>query len=237
MLISNRQRKAGVETLLTKLISMEQIVVREAGDDDARFAHQIAEEMYKSAIARGSGISKRSPESLVQKMKEGKAVIAVTENKEWVGFSYIEVWASGEFVSNSGLIVSPGYRGEGTARRIKEKIFALSREKYPGAKIFSITTGLAIIRMNASLGFDTVTFNELPKERAFWQGCKSCVNYDILQRKGYKNCLCTAMLFEPLSQPRTAKSDRTDPVNPVLMDVEPENCQGAAVYPDTSNAT
>lgn len=97
-------------------------------------------------------------------MKEGKAVIALTEDNEWVGFSYIEVWASGEFVSNSGLIVSLEYRGEGVARQIKEKIFELSRKKYPESKIFSITTGLALIRINAALGFDTVTFNELPKE-------------------------------------------------------------------------
>lgn len=176
---------------------MKKIIVREASEEDGPYAELIATEMHSSAIARGSGISKRSPGSLVQKMRDGKAVIALTEDKEWVGFSYIETWAKGEFVSNSGLIVSPGFRGGGVAKKIKEKIFELSRRKYPDAKIFSITTGLAIIKMNAALGFETVTFNELPQDETFWQGCSSCVNYEILQRKKCKNCLCTAMLYEP----------------------------------------
>jgi len=182
---------------------MKNIIVREAAEEDGPFAQLIADQMYASAIARGSGISKRSPASLIRKMKEGKAIIALTEENEWVGFSYIEVWANGEFVSNSGLIVSPAYRGEGVARKIKNAIFDLSRKRYPAAKVFSITTGLAIIKMNAGLGFDTVTFNELPHDKEFWAGCQSCVNYDILQRKGCKNCLCTAMLFVPAFEKTT----------------------------------
>ncbi len=178
---------------------MKNIIVREAAEPDGAFAKTISDEMEASAIARGSGISKRSPESIHRKMIEGKAIIAVTEDNEWVGFSYIEVWAKGEFVSNSGLIVSPVYRGEGVARRIKEKTFELARKKYPQSKIFSITTGLAIIKMNASLGFDTVTFNEITQEDGFWKGCSSCINYAILKRKKHTNCLCTAMLFTPKS--------------------------------------
>lgn len=130
-------------------------------------------------------------------MKEGKAVIAITKEGQWAGFSYMEVWASGEFVSQSGLIVAPQYRHLHVAKHIKEKVFELSRGKYPGAKIFSITTGLAIMKMNAELGFAPVTFNELPGEQTFWEGCKSCVHYDILQAQRCKNCLCTAMLFIP----------------------------------------
>lgn len=130
-------------------------------------------------------------------MTEGKAVLAVTKNGDWVGFSYIEIWANGEFVSHSGLIVASAFRQLGIAKLIKNQIFILSRKKYPGAKLFSISTGLAIMKMNAQLGFETVTFNELPDEPKFWQGCRSCVNYSILQSKSRKNCLCTAMLYTP----------------------------------------
>jgi hypothetical protein len=177
---------------------VEDIIVRRAVEEDGRFAKIIVAEMEASAIIRGSGIAKRSPGSIIQKIKEGKAVIAVTNNNTWAGFSYIEIWANGEFVSNSGLIVAPAYRGFGVARAIKEKIFTLSREMYPQSKIFSITTGLAIMKMNASLGFETVTFNEITHEKKFWQGCKSCVNYNILEGKHYKNCLCTSMLYTPV---------------------------------------
>lgn len=176
---------------------MKAIIVREASEEDGRFAKQITDEMAASAIIRGSGISKRSPASIIKKMQEGKAVIAVTSDNIWVGFSYVEVWGNGEFVSNSGLIVAPEYRGKGVAKLIKEKIFKLSKTLYPLSSIFSITTGLAIMKMNANLGFNTVTFNEIPQQKEFWQGCKSCVNYNILEQKHYKNCLCTAMLYTP----------------------------------------
>ena len=176
---------------------MKNIIVREAAEPDGAFAETISYEMQASAIARGSGISKRSPESIHRKMIEGKAIIAITEDNQWVGYSYIEVWANGEFVSNSGLIVAPAFRGGGIAKRIKEKTFELALKLYPQSKIFSITTGLAIMRMNATLGFETVTFNEITQEDDFWKGCSSCVNYDILKNKKHKNCLCTAMLFTP----------------------------------------
>ncbi|HEY4832045.1 MAG TPA: hypothetical protein VIH61_05735, partial [Waddliaceae bacterium] len=158
------------------------IIIRIAGQQDEQYAQQIAEETERSAIQRGSGISKRSPESIIQKMRGGKAVVAITKDGQWAGFSYIEIWSKGEFVSNSGLIVAPCYRSLGVAKGIKEKIFLLSRLKYPNAKIFSITTGVAIMKMNAGLGFEPVTFNEITKEPRFWEGCKSCINYDILRR-------------------------------------------------------
>ena len=176
---------------------MKNIIVREAEEPDGAFAPIISQEMEASAIARGSGISKRSSASIREKIAERKAIIAITSDNEWVGFSYIEVWAGGEFVSNSGLIVAPEYRGVGVARQIKEKTFELARKLYPMAKLFSITTGLAIMKMNVQLGFDPVTFNEITQEEKFWEGCRSCVNYNILKSKKNKNCLCTAMLFEP----------------------------------------
>ena len=175
----------------------DSIVVRIATAQDACYAEQISLETERSALKRGSGISKRSPESIIQKMRDGKAVIAITKEGQWAGFSYIETWSNEEFVSNSGLIVAPQYRALGVANAIKHRIFQLCRTKYPGAKIFSITTGLAIMKMNARLGFETVTFNEITHEPKFWRGCESCVNYDILKGKQCKNCLCTAMLYTP----------------------------------------
>jgi hypothetical protein len=163
---------------------------------DKDYAVQITAEMDASAQARGTGIAKRSPEYLEQKMEEGKAVIALTKSGDWVGFCYIETW-EGEYVANSGLIVSPEYRKSGVAKAIKQQAFQLSKEKYPEAKIFGLTTGLAVMKINSDLGYEPVTYSELTQDEKFWAGCKSCVNFDILMSKERKNCLCTAMLYDP----------------------------------------
>lgn len=176
---------------------MEDIIVRVATEDDEQFAKIITDEMEASAKVRGTGIAKRSPAAIIEKIREGKAVIAVTNCNTWVGFSYIEIWANGEFVSNSGLIVNPLFRERGVASAIKQRIFKLSKKKYPTAKIFSITTGLAIMKMNSRLGFEPVTYNEITHEDKFWNACKSCPNYQILEGKSFKNCMCTAMLYTP----------------------------------------
>jgi len=173
------------------------IFVRVATLNDIRYAEEICRETEASAIARGTGIAKRSPESVAQKMRDGKAVIAVTASGEWVGFAYIQPWENGKYISNSGLIVSPPFRNSGVAKAIKEKIFKMSRRMYPEARIFSITSGAAIMKMNTQLGFEPVTFNDITHDELFWEGCKGCVNYDILEGKKKCNCLCTAMLFDP----------------------------------------
>lgn len=173
------------------------IIIRIAGSDDAHYAETITTEMAESAQARGTGIAKRSPEYVAKKMEEGKAVIAVTNDGTWVGFCYIETWSHGEYVANSGLIVSPPFRKTGVAKGIKKKIFQLSRQKYPEAKLFGLTTGLAVMKINSDLGYEPVTYSELTQDEEFWAGCKSCVNYDILMSKGRKNCFCTAMLYDP----------------------------------------
>jgi len=175
----------------------DRIIVRTVEPGDVTYANEIINEIESSAIVRGSGISKRSAKSIIEKIDAGKAVIALTKTGEWVGFSYFEAWDNGEFVSNSGLIVSPQYRNQGVASRIKQQIFQLSRQKYPGAKVFSITSGLAIMKMNTHLGFEPVTYSEIVKDETFWEGCKSCVNYNVLTSKNRCNCLCTAMLFDP----------------------------------------
>lgn len=177
------------------------IIVRPATSDDKHYAETITTEMEESAKARGTGIAKRSPEYIQTKMDEGKAVIAVTTDGTWVGFCYIEAWQHEKYVANSGLIVSPNFRGTGVAKEIKKKVFELSRKKYPDAKIFGLTTGLAVMKINSSLGYKPVTYSELTTDEEFWKGCRSCVNFDILTLKERKNCFCTAMLYDPAEEP------------------------------------
>ena len=168
-----------------------------ANESHAGFSQIICDEMSSSAMARGTGIAKRSPEYIETKIREGKAVIALTKAGEWAGFCYIETWSHGQYVANSGLIVAPQFRKHGLAKAIKKKIFELSRKQYPDAKLFGLTTGLAVMKINSELGYEPVTYSELTQDEAFWAGCKSCVNYDILMAKERKNCFCTAMLYDP----------------------------------------
>lgn len=174
-----------------------ELVIRVATSQDSKYADIITTEMEQSAKARGTGIAKRSPEYIANKMEEGKAVIALTQSGEWVGFCYIETWSHGAFVANSGLIVSPAYRKSGVAKKIKENIFQLSRQLFPDSKIFGLTTGLAVMKINSDLGYEPVTYSELTQDEEYWAGCKSCVNFDILMSKERKNCMCTAMLYDP----------------------------------------
>ncbi len=175
----------------------QEIIIRVAHSGDTHYAETITNEMEESAKARGTGIAKRSPEYVANKMNEGKAVIALTKDGTWVGFCYIETWSHGAFVANSGLIVSPAFRKSGVAKQIKERIFKLSRQLFPEAKIFGLTTGLAVMKINSDLGYEPVTYSELTQDEEFWSGCRSCVNFDILMSKERKNCMCTAMLYDP----------------------------------------
>jgi len=94
-------------------------------------------------------------------------------------------------------VLPPAFRKSGVAKNIKKRIFDLSREKYPESKIFGLTTGLAVMKINFEMGYEPVTYSELTQDEAFWAGCKSCVNYDILMSKDRQNCMCTAMLYDP----------------------------------------
>lgn len=179
-------------------MEIKDIIVRLATSDDTHYAETITHEMEESAKARGTGIARRSPEYIIKKMEEGKAVIAVTRDGAWVGFCYIEAWQHEKYVANSGLIVAPAFRKTGVATEIKHRIFDLSRKKYPDAKIFGLTTGLAVMKINSDLGYEPVTYSELTTDEEFWKGCRSCINYDILMSKERKNCMCTAMLFDPV---------------------------------------
>ncbi len=163
------------------------------------YAKIICETIAKSANVRGTGIAKRTPDYIIKKMEDGNAVIAL-DGDSFVGFCYIEAWGHGKFVANSGLIVHPNYRGKGWAKKIKQVVFDHSKAKFPKAKIFSITTGLAVMKMNSNLGYKPVTFSELTDDASFWKGCQTCKNYDVLQRTNQQMCLCTGMLFDPTSK-------------------------------------
>ena len=173
-----------------------EIVVQVASENHLPYVETILETIAAAAKVRGTGIARRTPEYITSKMREGKAIIALHE-EEFAGFCYIETWGNKQFVANSGLIVVEKFRGHGLAKKIKERAFRLSRERYPNAKIFGLTTGLAVMKINSELGYKPVTFSELTDDEAFWKGCESCVNYDILQRTGRKHCLCTGMLYNP----------------------------------------
>lgn len=179
-------------------MTVDEFELSVAGEQHLHLAETICDEYESSAKARGTGIAKRTPEYVQKKIMEGKAVIAMEKaTGTWAGFCYIETWSHGEYVANSGLIVAPQFRKAGLAKAIKRRIFELSRKKYPKAKIFGLTTGLAVMKINSDLGYEPVTYSELTQDEEFWAGCKSCVNYDILMGKGRTNCICTAMLYDP----------------------------------------
>jgi GNAT superfamily N-acetyltransferase len=185
--------------------------IRLATPADKHYAEAIITEMEESAKARGTGIAKRTIGYIEQKMEEGKAVIATTMEGTWVGFCYIEAWEHEKYVANSGLIVAPAFRKTGVATEIKRKTFALSRERYPHAKIFGLTTGLAVMKINSDLGYEPVTYAELTTDEEFWKGCRSCVNYEILMSKERKNCMCTAMMVDP-ADALIKQKEKTDTV-------------------------
>ena len=168
-----------------------------ADESHAVYADEICDEVFISARERGTGIARRTPEDVSEKMKAGKAVIAVAEDGSFAGFSYIETWGGKKYVANSGLIVAHAFRGLGVAKRIKERIFKLSRERFPDAKIFSVTAGAAGMEMNYELGFRPVPFAFLTDDPEFWKGCQGCRNFQILQNNDFKMCLCTGLLYDP----------------------------------------
>jgi len=176
---------------------MQHINVRVATADDAAYAQSICDEIYISSQERKTGIARRTPEYIIEKMEAGKAVIALDDNGDFAGFSYIESWGGKHFVANSGLIVAHKFRGMGVAKMIKEQTFILSRKLFPQAKIFSITTGGAVMRMNYEFGFRPVPFAELTDDPEFWKGCQGCRNYHILRANKFERCLCTGLLYDP----------------------------------------
>lgn len=165
-----------------------------AGDKDLIYLPDIEKAIMESSTVKGTGIAVRSRKYLTEKIKEGKSVIAIHHDGSWAGFCYIESWGHNNYVANSGLVVNGLFRGQGLAGKIKEKALELSKKLFPGAKLFGLTTSLAVMKINSSLGYKPVTFSELTDDDDFWSGCKSCPYYDILVRTKRTQCLCTAML-------------------------------------------
>lgn len=199
------------------------VIIHVADSSHIQYAQPICDLIYQSAQARGTGIAKRSADYIEEKIRSSKSVIAL-DGDILVGFSYIETWSHKKYVANSGLIVSPDYRGQGFARKIKNRIFALSRELYPNAKIFSITTGLAVMKMNSDLGFKPVTFSELTDDKEFWKGCNGCPNVEILKGNNYKMCLCTGLLYEPNQEEQKQEEQKQEEIKqeePKKKEIEP----------------
>ncbi|WP_295366642.1 GNAT family N-acetyltransferase [Prevotella sp.] len=177
-------------------MNKEDITVMVADASHEKYVDTILDTIEKAAKVRGTGIAKRTHEYVATKMKEAKAVIALY-GEEFVGFSYIETWGNKQYVTTSGLIVDPKFRGLGVAKRIKDLTFTLARTRWPHAKIFSLTSGAAVMAMNTQLGYHPVTFADLTDDEAFWRGCEGCINVDVLKRTGRKYCICTGMLYDP----------------------------------------
>ena len=78
---------------------------------------------------------------------------------------------------------------QGLARQLKAAVFDLSRERYPEAKIFGITTAQAVMKINYELGYKPVHFSKLTNDPDFWSGCQTCKNFDVLTRTDRKLCL------------------------------------------------
>ena len=186
----------------TNNVKAEDIRIVVADESHERYVDTILKTIEDAAKVRGTGIAKRTHEYVATKMREAKAVIALAPgmdgaDEEFAGFSYIETWGNKQYVTTSGLIVSPKFRGLGIAKRIKDMTFSLARTRWPHAKIFSLTSGKAVMKMNTQLGYLPVTFDDLTDDEAFWKGCEGCVNINVLRERNRKFCICTAMLFDP----------------------------------------
>ena len=174
----------------------EEIIIKVAEASDEKYVDTILDTIREAARRRGTGIAERTHEYVATKMKESKAILALAGDR-FAGFSYIETWGNKHYVTTSGLIVHPDYLGMGVAKRIKDYTFTLARVRWPHAKIFSLTSGDAVMKMNTQLGYVPVSFNQLTDDDAFWRGCQGCTNHDILMAKERKFCICTGMLYDP----------------------------------------
>jgi len=207
---------------------LKNIKVLVAGKEHLKYVDEINDAIDVASKQRGTGIARRTFEYLASKIEEGKAIIAIAD-EAFAGFCYIETWGNKGFVANSGLIVVPEFRGYGLAKEIKRRAFQLSRKKYPDAKIFGLTTGLAVMKINHELGYKPVTFSELTEDDQFWNGCKSCVNYDILERMERTKCLCTGMLYDPSWEKVQKKENgiRKRSLMDVVKKLKPKNSFGS----------
>lgn len=190
----------------------DNITICVANENHLKYIDTILKTIEESSKVRGTGIAKRTHEYVETKMLEGKAIIALSGD-EFAGFCYIESWGDKQYVANSGLIVNPKFRGMGLAKRIKKFSFDLSRKRFPNAKLFGLTSGAAVMKINTELGYVPVTFADLTDDEEFWKGCEGCVNSDILKRTNRRYCICTAMLFDP-------KKKKKNPVKKIIEKIK-----------------
>ena len=200
-------------------ITVQDINIVVANESHASYAQVICDLIEESARVRGTGIAKRDPNYVKKKLVTGHAVVALYGEK-LIGFCYVESWSHGNYVSNSGLIVDPAFREHGLARLIKKEAFDLARNLYPSAKVFGITTSGPVMKINTELGYMPVPFSELTQDEQFWKGCSSCPNYDILQAKERKMCLCTGMLAPSKDEEEALKFDLT---SQIINNYKPDN--------------
>ncbi len=169
------------------------IVVREALPEDAPFA-AAASELIRAAASEHD-IAERSVEWLTKKIVSGRAAVAL-DRGELIGFGYWSDWQDGAFVSHSGLVVDPQYRGRSLGRRLKMVLFESSKKRFPQATLMSLTTSPQVKALNLSLGFRVVPLEELTSDPAFWAGCQTCRNYAAVQARG-EICCCEGMILRP----------------------------------------
>ena len=193
---------------LTKGKQMKPFTITVATEQHRKYAQEVSDALAEAAKGRGTGLAQRSAAYIDEKIAQGKAVIALYK-EELAGFCYVESWEHERYVATSGLIVKPQFRGHSLAKAIKKEAFHLARRLFPGAKMFGLTTSLAVMRINSELGFVPVTFVELTSDTEFWKGCEDCQYYDVLERSGNKNCLCTGMLFDPTPKQKEWKGKKS----------------------------
>jgi len=94
----------------------QEIKIMVADESHIGYVDTILDTIENAAKVRGTGIAKRSPEYVKDKIREGKAIIALSGD-EFAGFCYIESWSNKQYVANSGLIVPEKFRGHGLAKK------------------------------------------------------------------------------------------------------------------------
>lgn len=190
-------------------MSLDSIEIRIATPSDVDHAVTISDWYNLSSKERGTGIATRTPAYLETRILNGNAIIAFVDG-ELAGFCYVEVFSSGEYISNSGLIVIHKFRKMGLAKMIKKVAYNHARDTHPTAKVFGITTSDIVMNINSDLGYRPVSFSQLTDDDEFWKGCSSCKNYDILLRNNKKMCLCTAMLAPSKDEQNTKESQKSN---------------------------